>query len=122
MDEIDKMLAELKGLPKKNAIDDTPEERLRVLREFAANRTDYPIGTLLKRNKHGVIRYKFPEDGQAAMLIDKFPQTVLDDGGNLANGVIAVCHCNSNNGRHIVVTYANDLRYFEEVKDETKKT
>lgn len=96
---------------------DAPEQKVpsiaaqkETLQEFLGKPTAFKVGTFVKLNRFGKMRYRYPTDKQVGMVTDVFETPMLDEDRNVVHGEVTVVMSN------LVRPYPMDFRNIEIAK------
>lgn len=88
-------------------------EQREILQEFVDQKA-LKVGDIVERNQHGKKRYKFPIDGNAAMVTQVFAAPMLDERSCLTNGEVTILVKGPRGIR--VASLLVDLRLYSKIK------
>lgn len=119
--ELDDLIGDLAGLIQKQVGDETTgkmpvKEQIEMMREFIAKPMDFKVGDLLKRNRFGKLKYKFPKGDGYGMVVSLTEPSEKDEEKHPVHGFMVVVMEDSKSRQNLHM-YSVDFRYYDRVDE-----
>jgi hypothetical protein len=115
MDDIfDILKAGLESRSRANEPAPIPEkEQVKRLKNFIDRKVDFKVGDRLVRNEDGENKYRWPTKNQIALVASVFDPPMMDEGGHICHGEIALSLRKPNTEEITVLVFPVDFRYYK---------